>query len=76
MFAILFEVTSAYANVGFSIGSPTVDTSISGDLRHLSKLILCATMIRGRTRGLPVLVDRAVLTPVGDAIAVREIQTY
>ncbi|KAK9900695.1 TrkH-domain-containing protein [Cystobasidium minutum MCA 4210] len=63
MFAILFEVTSAYANVGFSIGSPTVDTSISGSLRHLSKLILCITMLRGRTRGLPVLIDRAVLTP-------------
>ena len=29
----------------------------------LSKLILCAVMIRGRHRGLPVAIDRAVLLP-------------
>lgn len=37
--------------------------SFSGALHTLSKLILCAVMIRGRHRGLPVALDRAVLLP-------------
>lgn len=37
--------------------------SLSGKLHTLSKLILIAVMIRGRHRGLPVALDRAVLLP-------------
>lgn len=37
--------------------------SFCGALHTLSKLILCAVMIRGRHRGLPVALDRAVLLP-------------
>lgn len=37
--------------------------SFSGALSPLSKLIICAVMIRGRHRGLPVAIDRAVLLP-------------
>ena len=38
--------------------------SFSGALRPLSKLIICAVMLRGRHRGLPVAIDRAVMLPV------------
>ena len=37
----------------------------------LSKLILCAVMLRGRHRGLPVAIDRAVLLP-GEYLAAAE----
>ncbi|KAK4700650.1 Trk/Ktr/HKT type cation transporter, partial [Phenoliferia sp. Uapishka_3] len=39
------------------------NTSLAGTLRILSKLVLCAVMIRGRHRGLPIAIDRAVLLP-------------
>lgn len=39
------------------------NTSLSGVLSTLSKLIICAVMIRGRHRGLPIAIDRAVLLP-------------
>lgn len=37
--------------------------SFSGALQPLSKLIICAVMLRGRHRGLPVAIDRAVMLP-------------
>lgn len=37
--------------------------SLSGEMHTLSKLIVCAVMLRGRHRGLPVALDRAVLMP-------------
>lgn len=37
--------------------------SLSGAFHRLSKLILCAVMLRGRHRGLPVALDRAVMLP-------------
>jgi len=37
--------------------------SLSGAFSPLSKLIVCAVMLRGRHRGLPVAIDRAVLLP-------------
>ena len=37
--------------------------SLSGAMHTLSKLILCAVMIRGRHRGLPVALDRAIMLP-------------
>ena len=40
--------------------------SFCGSWQSLSKLILCAVMIRGRHRGLPVAIDRAVLLPGED----------
>jgi hypothetical protein len=38
--------------------------SFSGALTPLSKLIVCLVMIRGRHRGLPVAIDRAVMLPM------------
>ncbi|PHH59448.1 hypothetical protein CDD81_3178 [Ophiocordyceps australis] len=63
VWTVFFEVTSAYGNVGLSLGYPTVATSLSGELNTFSKLIICAMMIRGRHRGLPYSLDRAIMLP-------------
>ncbi|KAL8945478.1 MAG: hypothetical protein Q9211_000016 [Gyalolechia sp. 1 TL-2023] len=71
VFNVIFEVISAYGTVGLSIGLPTQSFSFSGDWHKFSKLVLCAVMIRGRHRGLPVAIDRAVLLP-GEHLAAAE----
>jgi hypothetical protein len=63
MFAVLFEIVSAYGTVGLSFGYSTVNTSLSGQFKTLSKLIIIAMQIRGRHRGLPYELDRAILLP-------------
>jgi len=63
VFNIVFEVISAYGCVGISVGLPGAAYSFCGGWHVLSKLILCAVMLRGRHRGLPVAIDRAVLLP-------------
>ncbi|KAF8622670.1 hypothetical protein AX15_006779 [Amanita polypyramis BW_CC] len=63
IFNILFEVVSAYGTVGLTVGIPYANYSFSGAFHPLSKLIICLTMLRGRHRGLPVAIDRAVLLP-------------
>ncbi|KAH7102157.1 cation transport protein-domain-containing protein [Auriculariales sp. MPI-PUGE-AT-0066] len=63
IFSIVFELVSAYGTVGLSLGIPTANYSFVGALKPLSKLIICAVMIRGRHRGLPVAIDRAVMLP-------------
>ena len=62
-FAIIFEVISAYGTVGISTGVPWAAYSFCGAWHTGSKLILCAVMLRGRHRGLPVAIDKAVLLP-------------
>ena len=63
VFNIVLEVVSAYGTVGISVGLPGVAYSFCGGWHTLSKLVLCAVMLRGRHRGLPVAIDRAVLLP-------------
>ncbi|KPM37178.1 Low-affinity potassium transport protein [Neonectria ditissima] len=63
VFPILFEVVSAYGNVGLSLGYPTVSTSFCSQFSTFSKLVLCAMMLRGRHRGLPYALDRAIVLP-------------
>jgi len=63
IFNILFEVVSAYGTVGISVGVPWNAYSFCGAWHKGSKLILCAVMLRGRHRGLPVAIDRAILLP-------------
>ncbi|KAI6995489.1 TrkH-domain-containing protein [Hortaea werneckii] len=63
VFNFIFEVVSAYGCVGISVGVPWAYYSFSGSWHTLSKLILCAVMLRGRHRGLPVAIDKAVLIP-------------
>ncbi|KAI9442969.1 TrkH-domain-containing protein [Lactarius indigo] len=62
-FAVFFEVVSAYGTVGLSLGIPSKNFSLSGAMSTLSKLIICAVMLRGRHRGLPVALDRAIVFP-------------
>ncbi|KAH9030360.1 TrkH-domain-containing protein [Lactarius pseudohatsudake] len=64
-FAVFFEIVSAYGTVGLSLGIPSKNFSLSGAMSRLSKLIICAVMLRGRHRGLPVALDRAIVFPTG-----------
>lgn len=69
MFSILFEIVSAYGTVGLSlgyaglIGGQTVNASLSSQFSVVGKLVIIAMQIRGRHRGLPYGLDRAVLLP-------------
>ena len=63
MFAVLFEIVSAYGTVGLSLGYPNVNTSFSAQFSVVSKLVIIAMQIRGRHRGLPYELDRAILLP-------------
>ncbi|OAL71435.1 potassium ion transporter [Trichophyton violaceum] len=63
LFAVLFEVVSAYGTVGLSLGYPDTNASFSAQFHTLSKLVIIAMEIRGRHRGLPYALDRAVLLP-------------
>ncbi|GLB38209.1 putative cation transport protein [Lyophyllum shimeji] len=63
IFTVMFEVVSAYGTIGLSLGTPNNNFSFSGELKTLSKLVLCVVMIRGRHRVLPVAIDRAVMLP-------------
>ncbi|KAM3078285.1 hypothetical protein ACMFMG_002421 [Clarireedia jacksonii] len=60
VFNIIFDVVSAYGCVGISTGLPGKNYSFSGGWHTASKIVLCAVMLRGRHRGLPVALDRAV----------------
>lgn len=50
-------------NVGLSLGHPDVLTSLCGQFTTFGKLVICAMMIRGRHRGLPYALDRAISLP-------------
>jgi hypothetical protein len=63
LYSVLFEIVSAYGTVGLSQGFPNTNTSFSGEFKTLSKLIIIAMQIRGRHRGLPYALDRAILLP-------------
>ncbi|KAK0610408.1 cation transport protein-domain-containing protein [Bombardia bombarda] len=63
VFNVIFEVVSAYGCVGISVGLPNAAYSFSGAWHTASKLVLCVVMLRGRHRGLPVALDRAVRLP-------------
>jgi potassium uptake Trk family protein len=63
MFSILFEIVSAYGTVGLSLGYPGINASFSAEFGVISKLVIIAMMIRGRHRGLPYALDRAILLP-------------
>lgn len=63
MFAVIFELVSAFAGIGLSLGFPEDNFSLVGTMKPLSKIVVIIIMIRGRHRGLPVAIDRAVLLP-------------
>lgn len=62
-FNIIFEVVSAYGCVGVSVGYPDKNYSFCGAWHTTSKLILAAVALRGRHRGLPVAIDKAIMLP-------------
>ncbi|KZO98890.1 hypothetical protein CALVIDRAFT_511724 [Calocera viscosa TUFC12733] len=63
IFPIMFEVVSAYGTNGMSLGVTWNNFSLSGGFTALSKVVICLVMLRGRHRGLPVAIDRAVVLP-------------
>ncbi|KAL5117396.1 low affinity potassium transporter [Pleosporales sp. CAS-2024a] len=63
LFSVLFEIVSAYGTVGLSLGFPNTNASFSAQFKTLSKLVIIAMQIRGRHRGLPYALDRAILLP-------------
>ncbi|RDW69203.1 putative cation transporter protein [Coleophoma cylindrospora] len=63
VFNILFEIVSGYTSIGISIGLPNESYSFSGGTYTGSKIIMILVMLRGRHRGLPVALDRAVRLP-------------
>jgi len=63
IYAVLFEVVSAYGTVGLSFGFPNFNTSFVGQFSVVSKLVIIAMQLRGRHRGLPYELDRAILLP-------------
>jgi len=63
MFDVLFEVVSAYGTVGLSMGYHTVDASLCSQFSTVGKLVIIAAQVRGRHRGLPYGLDRAILLP-------------
>ncbi|KAI0008671.1 TrkH-domain-containing protein [Xylariaceae sp. FL0662B] len=63
VFTILFEIVSGYTNIGISIGLPDQSYSFSGGMYTGSKIVMILVMLRGRHRGLPVALDRAVRLP-------------
>ena len=63
LFSVLFEIVSAYGTVGLSLGFPSTNASFSAQFKTISKLVIIAMQVRGRHRGLPYELDRAVLLP-------------
>ncbi|KAJ7147212.1 potassium transporter [Mycena filopes] len=63
MFRVVFELVSAFGGIGLSLGFPDDNFAFAGALRPLSKLVIIVIMVRGRHRGLPVGVERAVTLP-------------
>ncbi|KAI0358915.1 TrkH-domain-containing protein [Trametes cingulata] len=63
VFRIVFELVSAFGGIGLTLGIPTENYSFSGAFGPLSKIVVIIIMVRGRHRGLPVAIDRAILLP-------------
>ncbi|KAL2810971.1 putative potassium ion transporter [Aspergillus granulosus] len=63
IWSVLFEVVSAYGTVGLSLGYPGVNASFVSQFKVISTLVIIAMQIRGRHRGLPYSLDRAILLP-------------
>ncbi|KAI0735704.1 TrkH-domain-containing protein [Earliella scabrosa] len=63
LFRIIFELVSAFGGIGLTLGIPTENFAFSGSFGPLSKLVVIVIMVRGRHRGLPVAIDRAIMLP-------------
>ncbi|KAI9933080.1 hypothetical protein ASPWEDRAFT_52937 [Aspergillus wentii DTO 134E9] len=72
LWPVLFEVVSAYGTVGLSLGYPGVNASFVSEFQVISKLVIIAMQVRGRHRGLPYTLDRAILLP-SEALNQKEV---
>ena len=54
---VVFEVISAYGNVGLSMGFPGSMASLCGNMSTVGKLVLIFLMMVGKLRGLPTNSD-------------------
>ncbi|KAI1007938.1 Low-affinity potassium transport protein [Podosphaera aphanis] len=72
MFSVLFEIISAYGNVGLSLGYKGIDASLSAEFGIIAKIVIIAMQIRGRHRGLPNKLDRAIILPSEKLLQVAE----
>ncbi|KAI9494256.1 cation transport protein-domain-containing protein [Zychaea mexicana] len=73
MMTVIYECVSAFGNVGASTGYPNTATSQGAQYHTLGKLVLILLMYRGRHRGLPLAIDRAVLLP-SEQLEQREVE--
>ena len=65
MFAIIFEVVSAYGNVGDSVGAQHHrNCAYSGDMSVTSKMVIALVCLFGSARGVPAAVDGALTISV------------
>ncbi|KAJ6104266.1 hypothetical protein N7523_010586 [Penicillium sp. IBT 18751x] len=62
-FNIIFESISAYSCVGVSVGFPGQSFAFCGEWHTFSKLLLIAISLRGRHRGLSVIINHTALFP-------------
>eukprot|EP00898_Chlorokybus_atmophyticus_P002960 jgi/Chlat1/3665/Chrsp24S03855 len=76
VFAVLFEIISAYGNVGLTLGYPTVVYTFAGTWHALSKLVLILIILLGRHRGLPEDIDRALQLPKSDSGPNTSLRTH
>lgn len=60
IFALIYEASSAYGNVGLTLGLPGSPIALSGSFTVIGKLVIIFLMLAGRHRGLPSSVERAV----------------
>ncbi|GKT34326.1 Cation transporter like protein [Aduncisulcus paluster] len=58
-FMVIFELASAYGNVGLSLGHPNA-ISLSAYMNHWSRVFIMLVMLLGRHRGLPQNIDSVV----------------
>lgn len=63
LFSVLFEVVSAYGTVGLSMGAAGINASLTSQFSVVGKLVIIALQIRGRHRGLPYGLDKAIILP-------------
>ena len=57
---IIFEVVSAYGNVGLSLGVPGKSNSLCGSFGVIGKLAIILIMLLGKHRGLPKEKDAVI----------------
>jgi len=65
---VVFEVVSAYGNVGLSLGYLDYPYSFSGTWSIPSKLLLIVIMLMGRHRYLPESIDTAIQLNITDEV--------